>query len=195
MTIYKALLEFHKRKPTILKEKLNPFFKSKYSDLSVIIDSVQKDLNECGLFIVQPIILQDGFNILHTKLVHESGEMIESQMVIPNQADPQKLGSLITYFRRYSYMAILGIVSEDDDDDGNTASNKQGNNQAQIPKQNVPPTTVVYNKPDGTKLATEAQVRAIKSISKAKSIELTNIDFDTLNSREASDLIKGFNEK
>ena len=41
-------------------------------------------------------------------------------MELPNLQDPQKLGSAITYFRRYTLQSLLGLQAEDDD--GNKAS-------------------------------------------------------------------------
>jgi hypothetical protein len=51
----------------------------------------------------------------------DSGEWISSTTVIPlPKNDPQGMGSAITYARRYSLCAMLGIITEDDD--GNAAS-------------------------------------------------------------------------
>jgi hypothetical protein len=108
--------------PAIIKDKTNPFFKSKYSDLASVINGVSETLTSCELAIIHKIKVDAGRNILCTILIHSSGESIESEMVMPEQNDPQKMGSLITYLKRYSYMAILGIASEDEDDDANKAS-------------------------------------------------------------------------
>jgi hypothetical protein len=119
-----ALIQFQKNVPTIVKDKSNPFFKSKYSDLASVINGVSETLSRCELAVFHRTRIQDGRNVLVTVLAHSSGEMIESELFIPEQQDPQKLGSLFTYLKRYSYVAILGIASEDEDDDANRASNK-----------------------------------------------------------------------
>jgi hypothetical protein len=123
--IYTALLKFQKEVPAIIKDKENPFFKSKYSDLASVINGVQETLSKCELGIIHSIETLNEINILTTILFHSSGESITSRIAIPPQNDPQKLGSLITYLKRYSYMAIIGVASENDDDDANNASNKR----------------------------------------------------------------------
>jgi hypothetical protein len=60
--------------------------------------------------------------ILITKLIHESGEELVSEMILPHNSDPQKYGSLITYYKRYQLQAILGVSTKDEDDDGNSVS-------------------------------------------------------------------------
>lgn len=103
------------------KGKNNPFFKSKYADLSSVFESIRETFAENGLSITQTMdVLESGRMVLKTKMLHVSGEFIDSTMMLPDLTDPQKIGSAITYFRRYSLMAIAGIPAEDDD--GNSAS-------------------------------------------------------------------------
>lgn len=88
-----------------------------YADLSEIIDHVRPTLAKHKLAYVQmPIIHENGKNVLHTRLMHESGQFFESTYPLPSQAAAQEMGSAITYARRYSLCAILGIAAEDDDD-------------------------------------------------------------------------------
>jgi len=59
---------------------------------------------------------------VRTMLVHASGATFTSpilRLVVPS-FDTQKVGSAITYGRRYSLIAVLGITG-DDDDDGHAA--------------------------------------------------------------------------
>jgi hypothetical protein len=103
------------------KDKSNPFFKSKYADLSSVFLAVKDAFSENGLSVTQLMeVRDDGRMILKTILLHASGQNLESCMCLPDIQDPQKIGSAITYFRRYSLMSIAGIPA--DDDDGNTAS-------------------------------------------------------------------------
>jgi hypothetical protein len=61
--------------------------------------------------------------LLFTDVVDdESGEMITSSMKLPEVGKPQEYGSAITYFRRYSLQALLGLMAEDDD--GNASSGR-----------------------------------------------------------------------
>jgi hypothetical protein len=142
-----ALCNFQKSVGKIKKSETNPFFKSKYADLSSILDTIQEPLFENGLSFVQ---FPTGKNELSTMLMHISGEWIKStsEMLLTKQ-DSQGLGSAITYQRRYSLASILGL-NIDVDDDGNAAS-----------KQPVKPNTTEKPK------ATEANIKAIQEKIKA----------------------------
>lgn len=105
------------------KDKKNPFFKSSYADLASVFDVIREPFAANGLAITQTMdFTPDGHPILLTRLMHVSGEFFDSKMLLPAGLDPQKLGSTITYYRRYSLMAIAGIPAEDDD--GNGANDK-----------------------------------------------------------------------
>lgn len=116
-----ALVKFQSQLRPVAKEAENPFFKSSYADLSSILKAVMPVLTANGLAVIQPLKVIDDKVILITKLIHESGETIESEMILPHNADPQKYGSLITYYKRYQLQALLGINTEEDDD-GNSVS-------------------------------------------------------------------------
>ena len=53
----------------------------------------------------------------------ETGDEICSSLELPPLTDPQKIGSAITYYRRYTLQSLLGIQAEDDD--ANKASGKE----------------------------------------------------------------------
>ena len=127
-----ALAIFHKEVATIKKTETNPFFKSKYADLSNILDSIKEPLGKSGLVFSQ---IPSGENELTTILIHtKSGEwMSGAYRMTPAKNDPQGQGSAITYMRRYALSAILGL-NTDEDDDANHAS---GKNTASKP-QNAP---------------------------------------------------------
>jgi hypothetical protein len=175
-----ALIKFQKEVPTIVKDKSNPFFKSKYSDLASVINGVSETLGKCDLAVFHKTKIQDGRNVLVTILAHSSGEFIESELFIPEQSDPQKLGSLFTYLKRYSYMAILGIASEECDDDANRASNKHESKPSLQDNKN----------PDGEFAATEKQ----KDLIKLLSTKLGKPYVDAKSFRHASDLITRLKE-
>jgi hypothetical protein len=106
-----------------LRDRKNPFYNSKYSDLASIWKCAREPLAQNGLAVIQgTFITEDGKIILESKLTHLSGEWISSfYPVEPIKKDPQGLGSALTYARRYSLQSLLGICA-DDDDDGNAAS-------------------------------------------------------------------------
>jgi hypothetical protein len=105
--------------------KVNPHFKSKYADLAGIRDAVTTALTANGLAVIQTLdrFSADGHvgTYVITRLFHTSGQWIESRCQIPDCADMQKMGSAITYARRYSLSAICGIAA-DEDDDGHAAA-------------------------------------------------------------------------
>lgn len=122
----------------VTKDSTNPHFKSKYASLSAILN------------IIQPVLTKHNFAYtqlpeagkLTTLLMHtESGEWIETEYDLNSiQQTPQAIGSAITYARRYSLTATLGL-NIDDDDDGNAATHKapqQANKQAQAQPQQTP---------------------------------------------------------
>ena len=111
--------------PVVEKGADNPFFKSKYADLAAIAKAIQPVLKKHGLSVVQTLEPADDGVIVNTALIHKSGQWIEGGLKMkPVKNDPQGIGSCITYARRYSLSAILGLVTEEDDD-GNAASSPQ----------------------------------------------------------------------
>jgi len=109
------LLEFQKKVGAIKKDSVNPYFKSKYADINSLLDVVKPVLNEVGLTVVQPLEIRDGKNTLLTKIFDDEKIVLESSIIIPENLDPQKIGSAITYYRRYSLQSLLLLEAEDDD--------------------------------------------------------------------------------
>lgn len=96
--------------------KQNPHFKSRYSDLAEIRDAVTPALTKNGLSVVQGTdTSDDGKLIVVTRLLHKSGQWIESRFPI-SYDKPQAMGSSITYGRRYTLSAICNIAADEDDD-------------------------------------------------------------------------------
>lgn len=100
-----------------LKDSKNPHFRNDYASLESVIDSAKPVLAEHELAVLQgPGELHGNALTVTTRIVHTSGEWIESDLQIPlAKADPQAAGSAITYARRYGLMAMLGMPAVDDD--------------------------------------------------------------------------------
>ena len=116
------------------KNATNPHLKNKYANISAIYDAVREVLPKHGLCVVQTMLPTDGTRAhVRTTLAHKSGQWFASECVMPldRQGGAQGMGSAITYARRYSLSAILGVVA-DEDDDGNGAQGR--NNKSQIEK-------------------------------------------------------------
>lgn len=122
--ILKALTKFQSEVKDPSRDANNPFFKSKYVTLDNLLKAVRPAMADNGLSFVQMPISLDGKIGCTTILIHESGEWIESEPFVMTlqKNDPQGAGSALTYARRYSLSAMLG-VAWDDDDDGNKGSN------------------------------------------------------------------------
>ena len=84
-----------------------------YADLAAVLEATMPALLAHGLVVVQAI--DAASSMLITRLVHTSGEWIESEYLLPLDAPPQQLGSALTYGRRYSLQAVLCLAAEDDD--------------------------------------------------------------------------------
>ena len=94
--------------------------KYKYADLGTILELIRPCMASNGLSAVQ-MPCNDGDKVgVTTRLMHESGEWIESCLFMGVSASSgmslaQSAGSVITYARRYSLAAALGITQVDDD--------------------------------------------------------------------------------
>ena len=121
-TIASALAKAQMNMGTALKQSSNPHFKSKYADLSSVMDACLPALNEAGIAVIQPTGEDDHGRFVETILIHgESGEQLSCRVpLIVQKNDMQGYGSAVTYARRYGLMAMAGIAPEDDD--GNAAA-------------------------------------------------------------------------
>lgn len=118
-----ALSRAQAEMPAAKFNSVNPFLKNKYADLGSIIDTAKPVLGKFGLAVTQ-LTFNDGDRVgVETVLTHASGEWISAQFSLPltdekGKSGAQVAGSIITYLRRYSLAAILGMYS-DEDTDGN----------------------------------------------------------------------------
>jgi hypothetical protein len=120
-SLVKALVAFQSEMPTVGKDKINPHFKSRYADISSITEDVMPVLAKHGLaFSCQPRSADNGYEIFGV-LMHDSGDTISGSLPLFGN-DAQKIGSSITYARRYLLCALTGVVTGDEDDDGNMAT-------------------------------------------------------------------------
>ena len=121
--IYKAFVKFQPEFKGMKPDSSNPFFKSTYISLDGILETARPILAKNGLAVIQEATGDGDYIFVKTKLIHESGEMIETEVLKmkPQKNDPQSMGSCITYSKRYQLAALLGIC-ECIDDDANTAT-------------------------------------------------------------------------
>lgn len=141
--VYKALVSALNELENPVNSMDNPYYNARYVPLADILDLVKPIFQKHGLAIIQ--IPQTSYEEtsgkhtevgvvnLTTKILHKSGEVLEFEPVVfkAQGNTPQAVGSAITYARRYSLSALLGIAGKEDDDDGNIASNVYGHMQQQ----------------------------------------------------------------
>ena len=118
-----ALAKAQAKIESATKSAKNPFYKSSYADLPAVWEACRKPLTDNGLSVVQLTDTSENGTVLESVLMHSSGQWISCHYPIkPVKDDPQSMGSALTYSRRYSLMALVGIVADFEDDDGNAAS-------------------------------------------------------------------------
>ena len=118
-SIYDKLYKVQKEVGSISKNKQNKFYKSKYFNIDELIEQLTPILQKHNLLLLQPIQDDKQYSIIHDI---DDGDSVESSLSLPINLDAQKIGGAITYYRRYTLVALLGLQAEDDD--GNTASGK-----------------------------------------------------------------------
>lgn len=148
-TIASALAAAQGQMGKALKSATNPHFRSRYADLSSVVDACMPALNSNGIAVIQPLIEGEFGRSIVTRFIHESGETLECPIpLILGKQDMQGLGSAITYARRYGLMNLAGIAP--DDDDGNAAVTA-------APKQLSWSETIIAELPEGATDQEKAQ--------------------------------------
>lgn len=105
-----------------IKDANNPAFRSKYADLGAVWEAVKQPLTDHGFFVIQATDFDAEHTWLSTVITHVSGESRSCRFPLRTvKPGMQEIGSALTYARRYSLCAMLGVIA-DEDDDGNAAS-------------------------------------------------------------------------
>jgi hypothetical protein len=190
--IYPALIASQKEVGKLAKDAENPYFKSKYASLEAVLDVIKPVFLNHGIAIVQGSgESKNGINLI-TRLIHESGQWIETDFPIPlAKQDPQSAGSASSYGRRYGLKAMASLAEEDDD--GQSSSDED-------PKKDRSDASL--------KPITDGQIKELNSLFEAlkadpDSIEATCLKFSGNRTRnteglmksEASRLTKGLRDK
>ena len=167
--LFKSLANFQQEVPVIYQETKG--YGYTYASLPTIFEKINPLLKKHGLGFTQLV----NNNSLTTIVFHvESGETIQSETVIPQNVslkgmnDFQVLGSAITYIRRYSISAILGLVTEKETD----ASGVQKKKPLENPEKLI---NEVKNKGELTKLwrqMDESQQEIYREVIQNKALEL-----------------------
>jgi hypothetical protein len=149
--VFKQLMLAKKQMGSVVKKDSdNSFHKSKYASLGAHLELCEETLDDHGLILFQAGNAIGDKPFLVATICHpESGQWLKSYFPLPNpKNDSQGLGGAITYMRRYSINAMLGLSAEDDD--GETAAGRGSH--------------------------ADAKAEAKKEKEKAKEIKATHID-------------------
>ncbi len=128
------------------KDAVNPHFKQRYADLANVWEVCRKPLADNGISVMQFPVFSGGLAGVTTVLIHSSGEWMENELLLPvSRQDPQGVGICITYARRYSLAAMLGVVADEDTDGADKGADRQKQQQGARPpaqpQQPKPPTS------------------------------------------------------
>jgi len=134
----KAHGQFLKDVGTIHKEAKAQY--GKFADLAGILSVVNPKLVKNGLSVHQTFRFTDSNQqVLITHLHHVSGECLTSEVLMPINQGRNPLhdwGGAVSYCRRYSLLAILGLQAGIEEDDGDHADDTNS-----VPN-SLPPVTV-----------------------------------------------------
>lgn len=166
-----------KNKTVLVSTRTGGKYSFAYAPLETIMDAVRPVLSKNQLAVVQ--LVDD--KMLSTLLLHTSGQWLLSKplpirIAEEAQNSSQALGSAITYAKRYSICAMLGVVA-DDDDDGNTAEG----NTATVTKDGTPDgqraavTTALTGRSVGESLAQASFLKLLRIASAQGTTELKKV--------------------
>lgn len=123
----KAFVAAQKGMEAVKKAATNPHFKTKYADLSEVVEATVPALNGSGIGVIQSPAFDGEWVRITTMFLHESGASLTGVLSLkPTKADPQGVGSAITYGRRYALQAMTGAAPEDDDANAASAPRDRG---------------------------------------------------------------------
>ena len=119
-TIAKALAAASADLRNPASDATNPGFKSKFLSLVKLIDSLRAPLHAHGIIVLQPVSSPVAGRVrVTTTLLHSSGEWMSSTADLASGATAQSFGTAVSYLRRYTLQAMLGVSGDADaDDDG-----------------------------------------------------------------------------
>jgi hypothetical protein len=121
--------------------KVGTKYSYKYAELSDIIKAIRPILSSNKLAVMQEVKSYNEEISVSTLLIHESGQILQSGHVSMKRPEQAKdIGGAITYLKRYSLCAFLGIVAEDDLDaepENVTSVEKKGRSPLDVAKSDM----------------------------------------------------------
>jgi len=173
-----AIAKFQGQVPVIPKSE--QAYGYKYAALDTIIEHIRQPLAKNGLSFLH--LVGEGGSV-SCMVLHESGEYIQSDYVSlpldnsnPRTSSIQKMGSAITYAKRYTLSAMLGLSVDEDTD---AAPPNQAPKAQQTPKAPAKPKQLPELKPgvdkwDKAVESLKAGTTTLAAISKHYRISIEN---------------------
>ena len=137
-TFFAALAHAQGEMTGATKDSKNPHFKSSYASLASVVDAVRAPLAKHGIAWTQRVTI-DGTSVGVETILMWRDQQFGSGLIraVAKDTGPQSIGSVVTYLRRYSLMATLGIPAEDDD--GESATRREEPSRADRPERKEQP--------------------------------------------------------
>lgn len=106
----------------------------KYADIADVLAGLLPPLSKHGLSVIQPTLVIDGVMMIRTRILHASGQWIESDYPVSSiNGDHQKMGGALTYARRYALCSLVGVAAEEDTDGEHAAEQPTPPNRKPTP--------------------------------------------------------------
>jgi len=101
-----------------------------YFTINQLLRNLKPLLQKYKLLLMQPLESRDSHQCLITKIkCIDTDKEISSDLFIEPQDNPQKMGSALTYYRRYMLVSFLALEADDDDADLAVSENKEIDNK------------------------------------------------------------------
>ena len=165
------------------QDATNPHFRSKYTSLVGLIDSLRAPLHAHGIIVLQPVSSPVAGRVrVTTTLLHSSGEWMSSTADLASGATAQSFGTAVSYLRRYTLQAMLGVSGDADADDDGEAERVKAEKPAK--RKAEPVLTTPTSTPKDTYVVLKVDSKPTKSGTMCAHIQLGMPD--------APDLISAF---
>lgn len=185
-----AELENPKHNKTVqVKTKKGERYTFDYTDLGGIFDEVKGVFKDNGISILQNAytdLIEGNLMIsVETMLLHSSGEWVKSSpLKMPSSTNMQDMGGQVTYMKRYSLSALLGIATESDDDGNGALGNSYQLQDKKASEKQLNFVNNLLEKNVSEKFSKDNLYAALKQKMK------TDIEMENWTSQQASQAIK-----
>jgi hypothetical protein len=148
-----------------------------YADLPIVFDTSRAALSSNGLSHTSALDESDRGAILSVRLGHSSGQWYQSSILLPSAADPKSFAANVTYFKRYLFQGLIGVVGDDDLDHepenaGATYDQRKPANPSSPPLVAPKATT----NPQGAPLCTKVEKDQILQAAKQKGVSIPDVE-------------------